>query len=303
MADEQEVKFAKEHIRMLKSHPVQFPNDYQQPLEDSLAKVPVIAIDLPPPPAPKTQTQNSESISVTFKSTKPAKAFTLSVAPTDTIATVKTHLAKEPGAPPADAQRLLLKGKVLADGKLLKEYAVKGGDVVNIMLRPGFEWDWDENKSKGNSTPSPATPSVSPVKDKDGDVFMHTPSISRSPSSGTARHGHVRIPSVVLSPSPSQSTTALPLAANERPPSPIPITIDASDVAMATSPKTDAFHAKIASPAFWERLYTHLKSEFESMDETEHAFESFLRGAKGNLTPSEIAKIRDTVGIVGMGGT
>lgn len=33
------------------------------------------------------------------------------------------------------------------------------------------------------------------------------------------------------------------------------------------------------------------------------AFEDFLCATKGSLTASEIAKIRDTVGVVGMGGT
>ena len=33
------------------------------------------------------------------------------------------------------------------------------------------------------------------------------------------------------------------------------------------------------------------------------AFEDFLCATKGSLTPSEIAKIRDQVGVVGMAGT
>jgi ubiquitin-like protein 4 len=32
------------------------------------------------------------------------------------------------------------------------------------------------------------------------------------------------------------------------------------------------------------------------------AFEEFLRSAKGSLSPHEIARIRDEVGITGMGG-
>ena len=45
------------------------------------------------------------------------------------------------------------------------------------------------------------------------------------------------------------------------------------------------------------------RQEFKSEESSAHAFETFLVGSKGVLTPSEIAKIRDTVGIVGMGGT
>ena len=43
--------------------------------------------------------------------------------------------------------------------------------------------------------------------------------------------------------------------------------------------------------------------EFNTPEDAEAAFESFLVGSKGHLSPSEIAKIRDTVGVVGMGGT
>jgi len=65
----------------------------------------------------------------------------------------------------------------------------------------------------------------------------------------------------------------------------------------------DAYQKRMTSPEFWERLYAFLKQEFGTDDATAHAFEAFLLGSKGSLTPSEIAKIRDTVGIMGMAGT
>ena len=46
-----------------------------------------------------------------------------------------------------------------------------------------------------------------------------------------------------------------------------------------------------------------IRIEFNTPEDAEAAFESFLVGSKGHLSPSEIAKIRDTVGVVGMGGT
>ena len=95
-----------------------------------------------------------------FKSTKPVQSYTLSVQPTDTIAQIKTQLAATPGAPPADAQRLLLKGKALADAKLLQEYAVKDGDTINLMIKPGFEWD-PSKVSVPAPAASPASPSPS----------------------------------------------------------------------------------------------------------------------------------------------
>ena len=78
---------------------------------------------------------------MTFKSTKPVQVYALDVQPTDTISSIKAQLASVPGAPPADVQRLLLKGKALADSKILREYAVKDGDTINLMVKPGFDWD------------------------------------------------------------------------------------------------------------------------------------------------------------------
>lgn len=43
--------------------------------------------------------------------------------------------------------------------------------------------------------------------------------------------------------------------------------------------------------------------EFVTAADAHLAFEDFLCATKGSLTPSEIAKIRDQVGVVGMAGT
>lgn len=48
---------------------------------------------------------------------------------------------------------------------------------------------------------------------------------------------------------------------------------------------------------------TGYRREFKTETDINLAFEDFLCATKGSLTPSEIAKIRDTVGVVGMGGT
>jgi ubiquitin-like protein 4 len=45
------------------------------------------------------------------------------------------------------------------------------------------------------------------------------------------------------------------------------------------------------------------RSEFTTEADTLTAFEDFLRASKGSLTASQIAKIRDQVGVVGMAGT
>ena len=43
-------------------------------------------------------------------------------------------------------------------------------------------------------------------------------------------------------------------------------------------------------------------NEFDTAEDASQAFESFLLGSKGSLSPSDIARIRDTIGIHGMGG-
>ena len=44
------------------------------------------------------------------------------------------------------------------------------------------------------------------------------------------------------------------------------------------------------------------RSQFSVSSDAHLAFEDYLNASKGALTASEIAKIRDTVGITGMGG-
>ncbi|KLO09834.1 hypothetical protein SCHPADRAFT_922264 [Schizopora paradoxa] len=289
MADNSELAFVKSHLNVLGSLPVSYPDDFQQPVANSLRKVPVFPVDLPQPPAPKSSSGASslETIAITIKVAKPPKTFTLSsVSPTDPISDIKAQLSSQPGAPPADAQRLLLRGKALADGKLLKEYSVKDGDVVNLMLRPGFEWNWESTPAK-----SPVSPTV---KDNDSGAASRLDVGAKTPA-----RKHNRIPSVVLSPSPNSSSTALPLVET---PGDIQLTLDAPDVDGRVADSLDAYHQKIASPQFWERMHEFLRAEFVTPEDTRSAFEAFFVGSKGQLSPNEIAKIRDTVGIVGMSG-
>ncbi|KAF5378812.1 hypothetical protein D9615_007011 [Tricholomella constricta] len=283
--------FVKTFLNTLSSQQVHFSNDYQQPPENSLKKIPVLPVPLPAPPvrtSNATASSSSASISITFKSLKPPASFTLAVQPTDSIAAIKTQLATEPAAPPADAQRLLLKGKALADAKLLQEYPVKDGDTINLVLKPGVDW----NPSATTRSPShpTSTSTSSPMAPQD-------PSSAPTLGSSAPRRGHQRIPSVVLSPSPSSET---------------PGTIE-KDILLALDSATlpgplqtetmSTYGATVAQPEFWERLYAFLKSEFTIESDVLTAFEDFLRASKGSLTASQIAKIRDQVGIVGMAGT
>ncbi|KZT69208.1 ubiquitin-like protein [Daedalea quercina L-15889] len=289
MAEQAELAFVKTFVNNLSSQPVTYADDFQQPPERSLRKVPVLPVELPPPPEPKaSQAAPTGSLSITFKSIKPAKSYALCVQPTDTVSDIKTQLASEPGAPPPDAQRLLLKGKALADNKLLQEYNIKDGDTVTLMVKPGF--DWDPSKMPASS-PSVAAPTPQRAEGESITLLPEQPARTRG--------GHGRTPSIVLSPSPSMS------------PSPgeklidIPLVLDTSNIPepSQSGATNTPYHVTIAQPTFWEHLYTFLKSEFPNATDAAQAWEDFFCASKGSLTVSEIAKIRDHVGVTGMAGS
>ena len=185
-----------------------------------------------------------------FKSLKPPATFTVSVRLTDTISAIKGQLASELSAPPAEAQRLLFKGKALADGKLLKEYSnIKDGDTVNLMVKLGY--DWNSTATTTTTPPEYVSPMSEPLSN------------SNPFGSGTldpdahSRHGgrkHHRIPSVMLSPSPSLESSGT--AEKD-----IMLTIDAGALPspVLQPDHMSTFHQTISQPAFWERLHAFLK--------------------------------------------
>jgi len=293
--DQAEQAFVKTFLNTLSSQPVTYADDYQQPPEHSLKKVPVLQIPVPAPPERKwtPTTASSASISILFKSSKPPASYTISVQPTDTILTIKAQLASQPSAPPAEAQRLLLKGKALADGKLLKEYAVRDGDTVNLMVKPGF--NWDPTKPTVTSSPYPSSPfsSSSAVTPSNMKPALTLDATASRPSK------HQRVPSLVLSPSPSSETPG-------HVEKDIVLTLDSSTISIPSSVSTESlssYGATVSQPEFWARLYSFLASEFTTEADTVAAFEDFFRASKGSLSASQIAKIRDHVGVVGMAGT
>ncbi|KAI0355850.1 ubiquitin-domain-containing protein [Trametes cingulata] len=296
MAEQAELAFVKSFVNTLSSQPVVYGNDYQAAPENELRKVPVLPVDVPPPPERhETVPVPTGSIRVTFKSTKPVQAYTLDVQPTDTIAQIKAQLASVPGAPPADAQRLLLKGKALADGKLLREYAVKDGDTVNLMVKPGFDWDPSKVPPPApapSTSDAPASSSTSSARESEPITLLPSPEPK-------TRSGHGRIPSVVLSPSPSLTASPGEKLVD------IPLVLDTSTIPASPSAVVGdtPFHATISQPAFWEHLYSFLQSEFPNPSDAATAWEDFFCASKGNLSVSEIAKIRDAVGVIGMAGT
>lgn len=293
MADQAELVFVRTFIKTIANHPVTFPDDYQQPLQDWPKKVSILPIELPPVPERKGQPSAPAvaSINITFKSSKPPQSFTLSVQSTDSISDIKSHLASQPRAPPADAQRLLLKGKALADNKLLKDYNVKDGDTINLMVKPGF--DWDSSKTTFPSS-EPETKSLL------GPDMKSSVSSESLPKLGTG-FKHTRTPSIVLSPSPSVVSLE-----PEGKPQDISLTLDTSSIPTASlSPSSrSSYQATLSVPEFWAHLLSFLREEFSTENDALLAFENFLCASKGALPKAtDIAKIRDYVGVSGMAGT
>lgn len=219
-----------------------------------------------------------DTLTITFKSAKPPLSFPLTVATTDTISSIKQQLAAQPRAPPADIQRLLLKGKALVDAKLLKEYGVTDDAVINLMTKPGSTWD-------GMDRTVPMTVDIVTAQEKP----------VASPHGGSCLG---TIPSLVISPLPSAHGSP-----SSRP-APIPLELDTTFPPVPqAAPEASAFHTTISSPGFWDRMHLFLRTEFAHKDDAGAAFEQFLVASKGSLTVGEIAKIRDQVGVVGMAGT
>ncbi|KAJ7634955.1 ubiquitin-related domain-containing protein [Roridomyces roridus] len=282
--DQAEVAFLRTYTSTLASQAVTYPDTYQQPPENGLKKVPVLPIPVPPPPSSRKAATSSaalEPITLTFKSLKPPASYTITVHPTDTIAQVKTRLSEQEGGPSVDAQRLLLKGKAMADGKLLREYPIKDGDTVNLML-------------KAASAPAAVSTSLTPS----------SASVPPAPIVAPAPSRHQRIPSVVLSPSPSSEA----FSAEKD------ITLTLDEPPRTPTPDLTSYHAAISRPDFWVRFLDFLDTEFPPPahpanlsparnPDAQTAFEDFLGVSKSKLSPGQIALIREKVGIMGMSGT
>lgn len=171
---------------------------------------------------------------MTFKSLKPPALYTLSIHTTDSIADIKAQLAAQPAAPPADAQRLLLKGKALVDTKLLQEYNVKDKDTINIAIKPGVTWD-------------PTKPPILSSESMPDTIKIVAPA-PQHPQ--TPKRGHQRIPSVVLSPSPSGESQ---IAEKD-----ILLTLDNTSSSVAVE-SLSTYGQTVAKPEFWQHLYDFLK--------------------------------------------
>lgn len=246
--------------------------------------------------------ETDKTINLTIKSLKPVLTFTLPCTPTATIGSLKQQLAnQDSSAPPAEQQRWILKGKAMASDRLLKDFAIEDGSVVNLMV------------SKPPGTASAPVPAAAPAN-----TLSPAPAQSAklsppaSPSSGPPppeRHTHRSVPSLTLSFSdaPSSGASAASSPGGEHPPSlnvvtSLPLDVDMQDA----SPMYEAppFNAKVSDPALWTGAWELLQRHFgpDKEGEAQLAWEAWLAGSREYITPSDKALIRHKVGLSAMGG-
>jgi hypothetical protein len=192
-----------------------------------------------------------------------------------------------------------LKGKALQDNKLVKDYDIPDGATITIMSKPGIPLTAEPTTEVLGLSPSPFSQADAP-----GGSPGTNPKHQRKLSD---------IPAVVLSPagSPGQTTPLLAGQSLPLPPNPsyspthtqIPLDLNSFPIHSPSTPEQTPQHAVLASPEFWEGFYEFLQSQFSGkIEDANSAFEEFLLSAKNKLTPHEIARIRDRVGVIGMGG-
>jgi hypothetical protein len=183
---------------------------------------------------------------------------------TDSVEDLKALVAAQPGAPPAANQRLVLKGKALADSKLLKEYDLADGAVIHLMMKPGSV-----------PVPPPVNTSLSATPSAGSSIPP------RSPTRADAPH------------------LTLTTAADGAQPTEVPEGLDFDDAAPPSPISSKAFHDTASSPEFWGKVHALCHDEFAHPSDADTVFDTFLVAMKGRLTASESAKIRDVVGVAG----
>ncbi|OCF58335.1 hypothetical protein L486_04366 [Kwoniella mangroviensis CBS 10435] len=261
----EERAFIKRYTEGLSSHKVEYPADFSTPLQDRPRKVAVVGVEVAEPPSVEgmdVDTPAQDTVTITIKCLKPSLTLPITANLTDTVTDLKSQIAKSAAsAPSADSQRLLLKGKALTDTKLLKEYDIKDGAILHLMVKVATtkELTSDEATFTAPSSTSPAPPALTITTSIDG----------------------------------IEPGTSMPLT-----------NIDSGAPPLGPQPQVSSasFHQTIADPQFWQKIHALCVSEFPLEDEADAAWETFLVSMKGKLSAGEAAKIRDVVGVTGMGG-
>ncbi|GAA5907865.1 ubiquitin family protein [Sporobolomyces salmoneus] len=268
---------------LLATQKIRFSSNYVPPLQDRHRKPTLVNVPVCEPPSTSSEDQDEsgasdEQIQLTIKSSKPPLTFTISASPTSTILSLKQQLAdshSSKGAPAAEGQRWILKGKSMGDQKLLKEFSVQDGAVINLMVT--------------KTVPPPSSSSATTTTTND------------DPEEATAQ----AVPSLTLSePSASESSSSQTTATmkptisldNLPPPSHTNASVHSSA----------AYRDRIQDPDLWEEVRSLLEKRFEGVEnkdaESQQAWEAMLAGCQEWIDPGKKALIREKVGYSAMGG-
>ncbi|KAI9317121.1 hypothetical protein BX666DRAFT_2135753 [Dichotomocladium elegans] len=125
--------FIKEYLTALSSRSVRYGEDYcsrQLPATPRIKRTPMTSA------VPATAANNT--IDLVVKVLKPASVLTIqSISLDDSVEDLKARIAKQYGHHlTVGRQKLLAKGKVLADNKSLSDYGLVDKAVLNLMISP-----------------------------------------------------------------------------------------------------------------------------------------------------------------------
>ncbi|KAL0075968.1 ubiquitin-related domain-containing protein [Phycomyces blakesleeanus] len=136
----EESQFIQNYLGALSSRSVRFGEDFNPRaiLHLRLKRKPDNSPKIEPEPKVAKTTADEtreETIQVTIKIVKPASQFIIArLSPDDTISTLKKRIYQQQSAYPVGRQRLLIRGKVLADNKKLSDYNVANETIIHLML-------------------------------------------------------------------------------------------------------------------------------------------------------------------------
>ncbi|ORX36421.1 ubiquitin-related domain-containing protein [Kockovaella imperatae] len=260
----EERAFMKRYSEGLSSYKVEYPGDFSAPLEERPRKVNVIGVPVADPPdVMDVDTSPSQDSSMNLTIKSLKPALTVSVTAQSTDTV-------------ADLKKNISKSSSAAPPPEGQRLLLKGKALTDSKLLK--EYDIEDG-------------AVVHLMMKPTAVTVEKTEAIPAPSSS-----HARTPSLTI-------TTAVD--DDSKPGQAVPITDNDIDVPpLGPQPQVSSalFHKTLSDPHFWQKLHALCVTEFTMEDDADAAWEVFLLSMKSRLSAGEAAKIRDIVGIRGMGG-
>ncbi|KAI9365084.1 hypothetical protein BD770DRAFT_377751 [Pilaira anomala] len=136
-----ELDFINFYLEALSPKSVRYGEDYLSRTlpTNRIKRVPISPVVEQAPVTTTTSTTTADTkepkLQVTIKVLKPSSTFTIAgLNSTDTIHQLKQRIYQQQSSLPVNRQRLLIKGKVLADQKTLSELAINESTIIHLMV-------------------------------------------------------------------------------------------------------------------------------------------------------------------------